>query len=730
MIKSTIKISFLFALTFFVQTALFSQSAIDYQNVREGESVEYCIEHKIHAELLKNEEYRQSYLQDQDLQRQIIETMQNDGNFARGVVYKIPIVFHVLHNGGNENISDEQIFDCLRIMNRDYRRENPDADNVHVDYQGSPADIEVEFVLATKAPNGVCFNGITRTESSLSFVTSNQQGGNQVDAIVAGNDVYNGEWPGNRYLNVFICGNIGGAAGYTYRPSNWIGSNMRNGIWVLHNYVGSIGTGNINRSRTMTHEAGHWLGLPHTWGGTNNPGLQSNCDDDDGVQDTPVCIGVTSCNLNSNSCDNDNDFWGFDKRDNVENYMEYSYCSKMFTQGQANLMRAVLNSNVAGRNNLWTNANLQFTGADGNETLCKVEFSSNQNLICSGESIQFQDNSYNNVSTWFWEFEGGVPATSNERNPIVVYNQPGKFKVKLTASDGTNTFSEEKESFVSVFYSTTQLPLHEGFETYNAMVDALRFSVEESDDIRFEIDSSAAYSGNKSVKLQNFNLSGNQTRELAFGPVDLSNVSEVTLSFRYAYRKRISTNLEALRVLVSNDCGETWVVRRTIQGNTLSSLVETQSWTPSSQEEWITVHVTNITSQYWNEDFRFKFRFESDGGNNLFIDDINIYSSSPSNEIIQDASAGIESMNSVFVNLEVYPNPTDNELNVKFNSETNALVIMSITDITGKLIQQSKMNTNTGSNLVTLPTNQLSKGLYFLKIDAENSEQVVQFVVK
>ena len=40
-------------------------------------------------------------------------------------------------------------------------------------------------------------------------------GGSQVGAIIQGNDVYNQSWPGNKYLNVFVCGEIGGAAGYT-----------------------------------------------------------------------------------------------------------------------------------------------------------------------------------------------------------------------------------------------------------------------------------------------------------------------------------------------------------------------------------------------------------------------------------------------------------------------------------------------------------------------------------
>ncbi len=82
-------------------------------------------------------------------------------------MYVIPVVFHVLHNGGAENISVAQIHDAVDILNRDYRLLNSDANNVQATFQGMPADIEIEFVLATKAPNGQCFSGITRTQNAL-----------------------------------------------------------------------------------------------------------------------------------------------------------------------------------------------------------------------------------------------------------------------------------------------------------------------------------------------------------------------------------------------------------------------------------------------------------------------------------------------------------------------------------------------------------------------------------
>ncbi len=110
-------------------------------------------------------------------------------------------------------------------------------------------------------------------------------------------------------------------------------------------------------SRALTHEVGHWLNLEHLWGPNNNPGTGSSCSSDDYVDDTPRCIGVTSCNLNSNSCSNDviDGYWNSDVVDNVENYMEYSSCNKMFTNGQKNRMRAAMVSSIG--TSIWTTNN-------------------------------------------------------------------------------------------------------------------------------------------------------------------------------------------------------------------------------------------------------------------------------------------------------------------------------------------------------------------------------------
>lgn len=713
---------------FAIFTAFISNSQLDLLNAREGESVEYCIQHKKMNALKQNPAFMQLFLQEQQQLRQIEQHRRQENSPVR-VVYKIPVVFHVLHNGGVENITNSQILDGLEVLNRDFRLLNDDAGAVTFDFNASnpnalatPADIEVEFVLATKAPDGTCFGGITRTQSSESY---SGDGEAQLEAIVADNDVYNDEWPGDQYLNFFICGDIGGAAGYTYNPSDWFGNAMGSGVYVLHDYLGRIGTGSESHSRVLTHEVGHWLNLSHTWGSSNNPGLPENCDMDDDVEDTPNCIGMTACILNDATCG---------PHANVENYMEYSYCDKMFTHGQRDRMQAALNSMIGGRNNLWTAENLVATGADGDAYLCQADFYSNQVEICAGGTIQFFDNSYNNVTSWNWNFEGAETATSTEQNPLVQYNTPGVYAVTLIAGDGSVFITENRTAYITVTGAGEELPFLDGFENYTTLVSSGYWAVEnQQNNSTFQITGAAANTGAKSVKLPNYGQTGANVDELIANPVDLSGVTastNVTLSFRFSYRKRYSTNAEKLYVLLTGNCGESWEIRKVLQGSTLSSLTQSTSWTPSLPEHWTTVHMTNITSQYWNENFRYKFRFEGEsGGNNLYLDNINIYGSGPSEELVgEEQSSVIELQGTEQINL--FPNPADGELNISFVSGGSKLTTVKIIDLLGKVISEYKINSMAGENLVVVSTESLAAGLYNARVEIDGKAYVKQFQVK
>lgn len=716
--------STLLGLTLCVSSSVFAQNderQLDKQNMRQGEDVEYCITHKKMNQLLANPEFAKQYAKDQEEFENALLAKKGEGS-TKAIEYTIPVVFHVLHNGGPENISKDQLMSALTILNRDYAMLNADTIGVQAAFQGLRSKVDVKFVLATKAPNGACFSGITRTQNIATYNGTDGQA--QVNAIVAGNDVYNGQWPGNKYLNIFICQDIGGAAGYTTNPGSWSATSMGNGIWVLSTYVGDIGTSSPFTSRTLTHEVGHWLNLSHVWGGTNDPGVSCGSD---GVSDTPACIGSTACLSNHSTCSSDNAYWGFDQIDNVENYMDYSYCSKMFTIGQVDRMRTSLTVSSTGRANVVSAANLTAVGASTTPVLCSAKFSTSRRVICAGETIQFTDESYNTVSGWNWSFAGGSPATATTQNPSVTYNTPGTYAVQLDATDGSNSNTANLVNYITVLPPPTGIPYYESFETFTNFTGSDWF-VENGGGNAWTVTTAVGHTGTNSAKLDNFGQSATQIDELKSRSIDLSGITSATnatLSFRYAYRKRTSSNTDLLKVFISKDCGEVWDIRKTLTAATMSgSNLATTAWTPTPAD-WITVHMTNVTTAYWVPNFRFKFQFTAGGGNNVYIDDINIYAGAPSDNIV----LGLTDFGS-FQDVNLFPNPAENELQISFTSPTGDQLDFAITDLSGKLIKSLPVKAQEGANLVFVETIDLSAGTYLIKMIGSAQERTFTFVKK
>ncbi len=67
-----------------------------------------------------------------------------------------------------------------------------------------------------------------------------------------------------------------------------------------------------------------------------------------------------------------------------------------------------------------------------------------------GGSTTFTDQSGGQPTSWNWTFEGGEPANSTEQNPVVVYNTPGVYDVKLTVANETSEHSQTKSELITV----------------------------------------------------------------------------------------------------------------------------------------------------------------------------------------------------------------------------------------------------------------------------------------
>jgi PKD repeat protein len=635
---------------------------------------------------------------------------QNFTDANRDELIVIPVVFHVIHYNGPENVSDEQVFSGIEVMNRDFRMLNPDADDVIEEFESIAADTEIEFRLAQIDPQGNCHTGINRIVSPLTY-----DGGGEVKDLI--------QWPRNSYLNIWVVENASGAAGYSLYPGSVNGAQGagNDGIVVAHDYTGNIGTSNHYRSRTLTHEAGHWMNLRHLWGNSNNPGDSENCDTDDQVGDTPLTSGWTSCNVNGSTCGS---------LDNVQNYMEYSYCGRMFSEGQRTRMRAAMNSSVAQRNQLWTSENLEDTGVNLEPILCEARFGVTRQTVCVGDTIQFFDDSYHGVSGWAWDFGDG--SASSDENPLHSFGTPGIYDVTLTVSNGANEVALTEPAFIQVLDSDGMvLPFSENFEAEE--LDENWFMVDVSNDgDGWEITSVAGYTGEQSLRIHNWSNNVEFNRDqLISKSMDMSEAELIQVTYKWAYCYKGNNEDEddtddRLKIYASPDCGETWSLRRMHRGYTdlPSAPPHPFVFTPNGQDEWNSYALEIPYSQFYTENFRLMFEFESRLGNNIFLDDINITSYTASDLLEMEMGEG--------VSMDVYPNPARNEATVSFSTRlAYTLMNIELTDLAGrKMWAYQQGSISPGNHLVDIPVNQWSAGTYLISVSLDGRRLTKQLVIQ
>jgi len=239
---------------------------------------------------------------------------------------RIPVVVHVVYRTREENISAAQVRSQIAVLNRDFRAANPDRTRVPEAWKGLLADARIEFVLATRDPEGRATDGMTRTETT-------RTGFGTGDTVKFRSRGGADPWPSNRYLNLWVATLEGGLLGYAQFPG---GPRRTDGVVILNRAFGTTGsaTAPFDGGRTTTHEVGHWLNLRHIWGDTED------CSGGDLVADTPNAEtpNYGKPQFPHISCGN------APSGDMFMNYMDYvdDEAMHLFTVGQVARMHATL----------------------------------------------------------------------------------------------------------------------------------------------------------------------------------------------------------------------------------------------------------------------------------------------------------------------------------------------------------------------------------------------------
>jgi hypothetical protein len=83
-----------------------------------------------------------------------------------------------------------------------------------------------------------------------------------------------------------------------------------------------------------------------------------------------------------------------------------------------------------------------------------ANFNPETDLICKGQSVQFNNTSFNAPVSYEWTFEGGTPATSTQMAPVVSYGKPGEYLVSLVATNQHGTTTKRVQSCIQVLDRT------------------------------------------------------------------------------------------------------------------------------------------------------------------------------------------------------------------------------------------------------------------------------------
>ncbi len=665
------------------------------------------------------------------LQREYLEyqTANNIAGKTAAVQYTIPVVFHILHVGGPENIPDATCINALAQINSDYARMGADTNTIFAPFKSLYINSDIKMMLAHKDPSGNCTNGIvhhydTRTDWHQGSPSTNYTG------IT---------WDPTKYLNVIVVKQIiptttvtgnGIIVGYTYVPGTWPTGAPQDAI--VYNYGFLTGL----QARSLSHEMGHWFNLIHTFGNTNNPGVVcGSTAGGDGVSDTPDTKGnFSTCPASSTNtaytCTSPNPGNPNNYYQNVENIMDYSSCPKNFTTGQTNRMRTALASAISGRSNLWSPTNITNTDVNGVLPCAPIaEFlSTTSYTVCSGGSLTMKDFSYNGtITNYSWVADNGsVPANPTASVTAFSFPNVGVTTITLTVSNGQG--NSTKVRTVTVLNGTPGItgPAMESFEA--ATIPA-GWSIINPSGVAWALTNTAAKAGTQSYVLDGSQSGAGQQDMLVMPIMDLLNNQNDSLWFSYAYAKQNSTYADKLVLQGSLDCGGTWIDVVSLSASSMANGSGGTTSTPfvPTASQWKDVNVSAYP--YWfnmqnSPSVLFRFVFTEDPtngfGNRIYIDAVNFVGT----------STGINQLTKTY-KLNIFPNPSNGEVTVKFNLNDAANVSLNVVDILGKeVLPSTNYNLNAGEQSISINKNSgLSKGIYFVNLSVNGAKMSKKLVI-
>jgi len=667
----------------------------------------------------------------------------------------IPVVVHVIHKGEllgrGANISDEQIISQIEVLNEDFQRLNPDRVNTPKEFEKVAAGLPIKFVLAKQDPKGYPTNGIVRVKGSKDVwqVTS---GGNMDPQ---GNRVFKAEsyWPAEDYMNIWVAdlapmedGKV--LLGYAQFPEinldgirPWENQNrLTDGVAMDYTVFGSKAKGDFSEiknlyalGRTTTHEVGHYFGLLHIWG----EGEFDTCLSDDYVDDTPNASGSNAhCPAQKKACDNIS-------RAMIENYMDYTpdECMNLFTKGQFD--RAMTVIEYAPRRASLANSHGLVPSYKDFVDLAIKEMSYPYVISCVGEVNPVIE----------LENLGTLPIDDIQVMVFVSDELQYVKDMSIHLSKGEAKIIELPIVYLNKGFQNLDIqvvPLSEQSDLTvgNNIISASTVASEELVNVpyrqRFNADNfpflgwqevnpdkkatwelvPLEYSGtnDRALKMPFYQYSGDGNLDYLVSPsFDFTDWDKVSVSMKisYAYDSR-SGKVDRLRLLGISDCGGTIEELWSSNSRIFAKQVDLKGeWVPLSDNDWLLEKIDG-SGLIGKKEVRFVLEAKNGEGNNLYIDDFEIYNSDTND--IKDVGK---------FDFIIYPNPVyltnrKNQYNItasgKFklaiNSERAQPVVISVLTSLGQVVYKKKYE-NVLNQTFEIDIFGFSPGIYWVNVSGK-----------
>ena len=327
----------------------------------------------------------------------------------------LPVVIHII-NQSPYSITDASVINGINDLNNAFSKSGP--------YASSPgADAKIKFCIAQKDPDGGITTGITRNTSYYGDHLNMDNEDARLKNLI--------QWDPTRYINIWLITNIDAEAYANFTCGVWTRLGVGGYATMPPGGGASDGIVVTGFGTLLAHEMGHYLGLYHTFeGGCFNFDCTTNgdrvCDTppDGSVQPSAACSSpVNSCNTDTLSAYS-NGFFTTDVPDQIDNFMEYgnSSCSRQFTQGQADRMRAAVLTQRAGL--------LQDECSPPCAEIIKAEFLRDTAYTSIGETVNFTNTTVG-AASYSWLLNDVV--NSSTMNFSYTFATAGKYKVTLKA---------------------------------------------------------------------------------------------------------------------------------------------------------------------------------------------------------------------------------------------------------------------------------------------------------